>query len=61
MPKIQISKLESIRKWIELYNNSGEVFKILNKTTFICQHCQKKKSITTKGNYEINTCQVIFT
>ncbi|KAL4141564.1 hypothetical protein QTP88_004185 [Uroleucon formosanum] len=52
MPKIPNLKLASIRKWIEPYNISGEVFKILNNTTVFCQNCQK--SVTAEKKFQID-------
>jgi len=36
MPKCLSSKLPSLRKWIEPYNKSGEVFKTLNNNSVFC-------------------------
>jgi hypothetical protein len=41
MPKCPSSKLPALRKWIEPYNKSGEVFKTLNNNSVFCQYCNK--------------------
>ena len=41
MPKCTSSKLPSLRKWIEPYNRSGEVFKTLKNNSVFCQYCNK--------------------
>lgn len=52
MLKFPKSKLALIRKRIEPYNISGEVFNILNNATIFCQHCQKP--VTAENNFQIN-------
>jgi|UniRef100_A0A2S2Q283 hypothetical protein len=55
MPKVPNAKLASIRKWINPYNISGEVFKVLNNTTVFCQHCQKPVKAEKKFQIDQHT------
>jgi len=52
MSKCPSSKLPSLRKWIEEYNKSGKVFKILNNYSVFCQYCNKVVVVQKKFQIE---------
>lgn len=59
MPKCPSSKLPSLRKWIEPYNKSGELFKTLNNNSVFCQYCNKV--VVVQKKFQIDQHVVIFT